>query len=53
MTPEEIAAQQDIEIRKQALMLADKRLPSSATPDDLEKAAEKLVKFIKAGVKVA
>ncbi|UQS95284.1 hypothetical protein Pam5_68 [Pseudanabaena phage Pam5] len=53
MTPEEIAAQQEASLRMQALHLADKRKPADASMEDVLKDAEKVLKFIKAGVRVA
>jgi hypothetical protein len=41
------------QIRFMALQLADKRMPSDATNDDLVKEADKLVAFIKAGANIA
>lgn len=46
MTPDE-------QMRLQAMMLADKRSPADASTEAVIKEAEKILKFLKAGVAVA
>lgn len=53
MTPEQIIAQQEAQARQQALSLADKRSAPDATTADVLKEAERVLKFLKAGITVA
>lgn len=46
MTPDE-------QMRLQAVMLADKRSPATATTEEVIAEAEKVLKFLMAGIKVA
>ncbi len=53
MTPEQIEAQQDIAARLEAIRLADKRVGLGSSTEDVIAEAEKVLKFLKAGIKVA
>ncbi len=53
MTPEQIIAQQEAQARQQALSLADKRMPPETLPQEVVKEAERVLKFLKAGMTVA
>lgn len=53
MTPEEIAAQQEAQARQMAMQLADKRAPEGASVEDVIKEAERVLKFLRAGIAVA
>lgn len=53
MSPEEVAAQQEAQARQQAMQLADKRCPADASVADVIKEAERVLKFLMAGFKVA
>lgn len=50
MTP---AEQMEASMRQQAMQLADKRTPAEATVSDVVKEAERVLKFLKAGMTVA
>lgn len=53
MSPEEIAAQQEMNARQMALGMALQRAKPEDSLDDIIKMAEKLMAFLKAGLKVA
>lgn len=50
MTPQEMSL---LQVRAEALRLADKRAKEGASVDDIKADAEKLVGFILKGIKVA